>query len=591
MFNASNAPLQVPPRFAQGTIAGITEPGWTVELYDGGTLSNVVEADSAGRYSIPVDWVFGGRRLQFVEISRNGERRVRDYRYMIPTQMSIPGELTYDIAGELDVGESGVDRSSTRFLTGVAETKYGVSPWLTLTSRTILDRTDFDHLGFASLDADIAARLWPGGMAAIEAGVDIRRGLIRAAYSDAPCDGLQYSLNLERYAPSTGQVSASAAVGASMGRVSSYVAARMRRDARGTYADGVAYIAVPMSSLSLGLSCRVRAESASETTGEIRWPGDMRILPPESAITATCSPTRTSVLRARAAFQGLNSVPQSIDVDQTFILGRLMRVTLGCEVDSLDWNGSTVFAQLSLDLPVGRMDASAVRRSDDITLSSHLAGSALVGTTGISVTSGSSVGFTALRVFGYYDANSNGRFDDGDTSLGSLNATLERNGYRMGEPNSEFTGLISGVPYVLDVDKWSHAGQGMFPSRQRLAVYTLPSAVQNVWVPFAQGFDVSGSVELILPNDTRRSSVSVFNGLRISLVCDQTGARYDGEVFQDGSLLVMGVGAGRYRIEFDDVQLQSRRIALAAQPPITAIDGNQTRLPAISFEPLRQVTN
>ncbi|MEO5928467.1 MAG: hypothetical protein ABIR47_00920 [Candidatus Kapaibacterium sp.] len=276
-----------------------------------------------------------------------------------------------------------------------------------------------------------------------------------------------------------------------------------------------------------------------------------------------------------------------LDVTGYLRLTEFMGISVGYSVTGLQWSRGAVTAQLELNLAPARIFAFADHQSgtESVTSTMFAQGSVAFTGNGVLLSPDYALGRSAIVVRAFRDRNGNGVRDDGEEDLPAPHARLRQGNTELTAEEGEFPLLTPNMVWVLDVDRWDYAPQGLFPSRLRYGVFSSPGAAVAVDVPYVEGGDVAGRCLVVADSAAGGEAVAAhLNGLRVQLAAVSGNALYDGEVFADGTMLITGVAAGEYRVEFDRAQLASRRLARVAPEETIRIGGDVSRHPVIRLK-------
>ena len=152
----SNAPLVPPSVFGTHLLRGNTQPGWTVEMHEGGRLKEVTQADSLGRYSFEVPFSYVGAERTIVQVGPHREQIRERHRLILPQSMNQPGKIQYDarlVTQQVD---------SLTFVGGSGRLSAGISSWLTAGVEGSLVPVDMERLAIDSIKPSAFANLWIG---------------------------------------------------------------------------------------------------------------------------------------------------------------------------------------------------------------------------------------------------------------------------------------------------------------------------------------------------------------------------------------------------------------------------------------------
>jgi len=137
-FSLNNRPLDYRTTFGNRAFRGELPQGWTVELYQNGTLMGFCRSRADGRYEFPeVPLRFGMNDFALVFLGPFGQRREESYRLDIAGDQPPPGSFFYQIAAASPrqdvaiVGLNGV-QPAPQGTAGLGSLEYGVTPTFSL---------------------------------------------------------------------------------------------------------------------------------------------------------------------------------------------------------------------------------------------------------------------------------------------------------------------------------------------------------------------------------------------------------------------------------------------------------------------------
>jgi hypothetical protein len=276
----------------------------------------------------------------------------------------------------------------------------------------------------------------------------------------------------------------------------------------------------------------------------------------------------------------------SISAQTDIRLYRTVGIGLSYSVNDLDWK--TGSAGVVLTVGLGGISTSIFgTRSGEATGYAALGtmqGGAQISSAGLDFTQTTSGGQPQLIVQAFRDDNDNGLRDGGEIELDAPAVTVRQGNNVIQGRNRLFLS-----PYReshIEVDPGSYLSQGLYPSRANFDIYTQQGTVEVITVPFSVGIDVTGSCEVHpAAGNPRRITTSAINGLRVTLESVDGSAKYDGEIFSDGTLLVSGVRQGRYSIALDPEQLAERDLTAESVPEEITIDLERQTVPTLLLIP------
>lgn len=573
----SNVPLATRSFVGEHDIRGQTRPGWTVELYNGVRVMDVVQADSLGYYhfDVPVGYGLVDRTLKF--IGPYGEVITEAVRVQLSSGILPAGEVQYTMRG-----------SSARF----AETSpfgaegrigFGVTRRLTLAAEAEMRGAALREPVSDSIAMRASATAWLGSSSTVTLHYGLRSELVggefytispenvvvRGGIDSMTLDARSFRGRLEGTVP-MGGISFSGA-GVLERRNGWYKMGLLPRISG--YLGGLNFIA---SADVAWLQDSSRAQSEPPRRVEVR-----------SGAQVIATPFVGTLLKGEGVYNHVRQKLERLDLYGYARINKYVALGLGYSVPDLDWKRGLLRAQLELQFSPARLFFAVGREQGITSVSTMARGSALVSAAGVTPLSEYAVGMSAIMVRAFRDDNGNGVRDAGEEDLPAPRASLIMGAMRMQSPDGVFTSLTPNMEWHIEVDRWEHAAEGLYPGRLLHRLYLLPSSVATVDVPYRPGMDVTGKcmVEEKRPDGaTRTVASSSVNGLRVLLVSEASGAYYDGETFSDGTILIAGVAQGRYRLRFDSAQLVARRLAVsAAAEDEIVLDGTSDRLPPVTL--------
>jgi hypothetical protein len=138
----SNIPLGRPNESHGETLRGNLAPGWTVELYQDGFLTDYRRSDITGLYDFEnVPLHVGNNELKLVFYGPYGERREATYTYNLAELLVPPGEVNYRVTA----GEDEFEHPA-----GALELEAGVTDFFSLNGGYASMQVYGERLGFAS---------------------------------------------------------------------------------------------------------------------------------------------------------------------------------------------------------------------------------------------------------------------------------------------------------------------------------------------------------------------------------------------------------------------------------------------------------
>ena len=571
-LSLSNIRLTRPREVDTRDLSGVTMPQWDVELYEGNRLVDVTRADSLGRYSFTLPVGYGKVQRRMVEVGPHGERIESDHTIGLAAGSLFPGEVQYQ-ADFARVNAEGATRYD-----GALALRTGVFDWLNLGATADVQTSNLDRTMLDSVDIRPVMNIWLGDMAVVEFQGSPRQKTI----------GGEVNLNLGmaigvsvagQSSFSTRSHSILGSVGLPLGPVGF--------STTGGYIETpatISYMLSPRFGTGFGRFSLSAGATMSHVQGQLTSNHGIRssIL---SNARAMYRMANWLSLSASGSYDMTNSEIGDWSVGSTT---RFAGMDLGMyySAQGTDWRNGSLEARLTLGLGFASSRTSVDYEQDQVHGTSMLDGAFSISAAGLTLERVGSGAVPTLTIIGFADRNLNGQRDGGEEVFENIRAQLTSSD---GATSTTSTGRFSLLrPYIesyIDIDPSSLTEENLAPTRSEYVVLGIPSMRHVIEVPFASGFDVSGTCEVELPNGKRKTSAGVLNGLRVRLVSIGGTAVYNCETFFDGSMISFGVAPGEYRIEFDSEQLAERRIMLREELRTVTIVDREVDLPTIVLVP------
>lgn len=579
VLEISNTPLS--PRLAYVTeeLTGLAQPGWTVEMYDGTRLVDVTRADSTGRYGFVLPVGYGTTTRTIVLVGRHGERYSEERRIEMSPLLVPAGELQYQTRATTTHDAVG-NRAEA-----VAYAGFGVTDRLTVGLEAVLRQSDIQGIAADSIYPALSTGLWVGTSGFLGLRYNPRLSLLKGEASWFSTENITLRLGMDSLSLLDGSFistgSASYQQGAllygAMGRYAHIAGRRVIQvqPRLGGYFSGVSF------NLSTDLKWTAFDFDEGAITPELRY--NRAVMSHLHVVTALIP---RLLINGRASYDHQMRNFDALSFSASMYLTRTVGLNFSYSVNAPDWSSPLLQLQVRLDLnrAVG-VTVSGDYRDREFGASTYMQGSAQFSSNGTQFSRHPSAGGTTIIVRGFDDTNGNGLWDNGEADLGVQPARLSIGANQMNGKNGMFTSIPANRECLIEVDRWIHADRQIFPRRTMFSLYSAPSSVHTVDVPYASGVDVSGRCEAVSATGAMLKG-SVILGLSIHLVALDGSASYDAEIFHDGTLVVIGVAMGDYRIELDQRQLAARRLQVRSMPDSVTVSLTSTHLPVITLEPI-----
>lgn len=561
----TNAPLAPRIGFSMYNLTGLTRPDWTVEMYDGNRLVDVVHADSAGRYTFRVPVSYGTVDRVLRQIGPNGEEIFENRRLEINQQMLPAGEVEYLIQG----GADSLDRRSSGG--AVARLNAGVTEWLTLGTEATYRAPNVDTWSADSVDPAANATLWFGGSTSVGLKYQVRSRIVAGDFYTISSDNTMIRVGVDSLLIDDATFRSTVATNLAVGQLSFGGSVMYGRRSWGDEFQVVPQVSGYAAGINFIASTRFTRASIKGMVEE-SITNDIA-----SSLRLMISPVNGALISAGASYDHTDNQLSTLDLSAYYRFSDHVGVNIGYTVPDLDWRRGMLQASVALDLNSLRATASTTYREGHMEASSFAQGSAVVTGQGVRTFSDLTIGQAAIIVQAFRDENNNGIHDSGEEWLSSPPARMTVSGSSVTAQEGLFRAVPANRECMVEIDRWDYADENIYPSRTRFSIYSLPSGVHTIEVPYAEGNDVTGTCKV--EGETEAKSSAFVNGLRVQLLSEKSGAIYDGEIFSDGTMFFAGVTAGEFRLKFDDDQLTSRRLCRVSGPETVTLDGATTRIP------------
>ncbi len=572
----SNAPLAPYKNARIYELTGQTQPGWNVELYDGARLIDVTQGDSVGRYGFKIPMNYGTIDRTIRQMGPHGEVIVEDRRIQLGQEMLPAGVVEYTAAAAVD------SLSTSANLSGKGRLSVGLGDRITVGGEVRYQSPLASRFSADSLRPTALASLWLGQTTSLGLRYDVLASLLAGDLYTITSDNGSYRLLVDSLSPTALTGHMVGTMSKTFDRISVGGEAQVRR-----LNDGLTYSIEPQISGNIGgytfvggtryASSTIPSESVMAT----RFGSGQQLT---SSLRVIGSPFAAMLLSAQGTYSFTERTLAGLDVTAYFRLGGTFGLNLGYHVSNLNWSNATVQAQLNIDLASLRATVNSTFVDGNLMGSTQLQGSAILSSHGIQTFADPSVGQASVLIVAYNDANGNGVRDNGEETIDAPPARLSLDGADRSTDDGIFRAVPANRECMVEVDRWFHATNNLFPGRSRFPLYTIPDELQVLEIPFSEGFDVTALCTTVDADGSReRANRGQTDGLRVRLV-STTGQSFDGEVFVDGTMLVTGVTAGEYMIEFDAAQLASRRLSTGDGLPTVKLSSADHHMPAIILQ-------
>ncbi len=582
------------------TIDGYTTPNWTVELYNGSELADVVKADSTGYYSFDIPLAYGDRAWWTSEVGPHAERIDTRIREIVRNTMLPPGAFDYQVSAYAD------RLSPSTRLTGGAVTSLGLTKWLTLQTTTGASINRLDSFSTKDYSPIVTANMLVGLHDYFETSYDIAQRLVTEHYWPSSETGLtgSYSLGSQTIGAGISVFTTGLNLGfnGSYGMLSDSSTANLYAEVQlnpvslgvnaGLMGDGTGRRLAMMPAVRLDLpwfSLSARTGIESQLAGN--WAPQTSALV-KSDLSLWCNLTdRTVALESRAQYDHSQNIWSDLYAGARVRFSRYLWLRAGYEIQNEQWSDGSANISLTSQfaLPFSTVQTRTGYVEGTASQSVNAYGKVMLNQTGLRFVDQSSAITSGVVMRAFEDDNGNGEKDGDERLLGYSNVKVESR-LSSNDHAGDYIPVRPNESYTFTLDKWQFAGDNLYPGKVKYELLPLNDAVYTIDVPYVQGLDVSGQCELRRVNGDIATETNVFNYLPVRLKSTNGAYEFDGEVMDGGYLAVYGVSKGEYEVVFPADELKTRQIQLSADSPTTVtIDKDNPNLPVFIFEPLQPI--
>jgi hypothetical protein len=555
--------------FTSYTLEGQSQPGWIVEMYDGDHLSEVVHADSTGRYRFVVPMGYGTIDRRIRQMGPSGEVIIEHRRLQLASEMIPSGEIEYT-AG------FGFEKLAVASpVVGSARVGIGITDHLTLVSNALYKSEGIGRWNPDSIAPTFNANLWLGGTTTASVGYNVRGRLLNSEVGFVTADNSVLRLGLDSMTSNASSFTANGTTTVPIGPITIGGDCRYHQGIEERRIEATPRLSGYVAGISFEGSYTMARRLAGRGENLPTLGGDV------ASLRLLLSPVDGLLLAMNGGYDINRRKPTTIEVTTYTRLTERVGLSLGYSILGTNWSNGRVQAEFTFDLPSFRGATTAMRGEEGISTLSYAQGGMVISSGGVIPRNDINVGTAAILVHGFYDRNNNGRRDDGEELLEDPASELVMGSSTV---ESNENGIYRGIPAwrecTVIIDQWCMSGRSLFPGRTRFNLTTSPSGVHQIEVPFSEGVDLGGICEVGGQTTSPRAQEThrpVLTGLRLQLINLETSALYNGEVFSDGTIYIPAVGVGTYRVVFDPTQLESRRLCATTDPkPITVTTTTRT---------------
>lgn len=597
----TNAEMGFKPNTIVDTIVGSARPFDIVELQTEVGIIGATQADSTGEYRFVIPRSPGRATYRTTAINQYEEKIYDQFTYGNQLINTRPGTFEYTVTGVMD------SLTPASPATGQAVVRLGVTNWLELGATALANTRSLNTISSGNDSSIIISGLAYSLRAALfhDLGVDLNyeqiqdRGGIGLNLGFIPV--LPLSIGVQNIRPRHkdsifSDLGITVSTGYSGPMFSTYIGTNYaQRNIDGRVGLGLFLGPVAFSSdASMSVPLRDGTESAEiqrQSSRRPLIPNKLNLLEVENTVTFAFKGLPTTQLIALYD-HGIGKLA-SIEAITAFDLAADISVTASLRVPQQDL--SKIIGRVGVSWATGpitgRSGLVANQTFQQVTTS--VGGTAYIGEAGFELSRDRNRMGSQIRLLAFNDRNGNGTQDDGEEDLRNPMGILIRDivGDAASQPSDEH-GVFRSVPeyedIILEVDRWSLADEEFYPGTREFGVYMAQGFQRVINVPFQRGYIVEGTAVIERSGEggaKARTSVGL-NSLRIWLESRRGIGVYEGEMFDDGTVLVMGVPVGEYVIRMDQAQLAYRRIMLQDKELSVVIAEDQHQLPEVILVPI-----
>lgn len=575
----TNVPLTPRTDYGNYILQGMTRPGWTVELYDGNRLVDMTRADDDGRYSFKILMDYGTVDRTTREVGPYGESILQQHRLQFDQSMIPTGEVEYDV-------RYGADTLRTHSRgAGSARLGVGVFDFLTLGAEMAYRTDDITAWHGDSIQPRAMASVWLGGSSSIGLHYGIRSKLAGASFATTTAENISLQASVDSFSVDRRTFGSALGFSLPIGPISLGGSATYAKRTLGTEYSAEPQISGYVGGISFVGSTKL-AWRRIQTT-EIDLPTELAnngAPDVSSSLRVMVTPAAGMLLSAFGRYNMRSAAVEQLDFSGYYQFNEQFGLTLNYTVPGLNWQNALIQAQLSINLQPFRATLASYHSNGITSGSSYVQGGILLSPHGVRLYADPVVGQSAVLIDAFNDRNGNGVRDDGEELLDAPKARLTVASSEMSSEDGMFRLLPANRECQVEIDRWSFASEDLYPSRTSYTIYTLPSGVNAIEVPFSRGYDISGRCGVESDATKANESTAFLNGIRVHLIGSENSSTYEGEVFSDGTIFVPGVAAGTYRIVFEADQLSARRLCPPATEGTVTVTETDHRIPATMLQ-------
>lgn len=561
----SNKPIEPRLLFDRYVVDGTAPPQSEVELYLNNRLIDYQEADQAGNYRFVVPLTYGSTNYEIRIFTPSGNEIRRDSQIQIPFDYIPAGAIDYSIsAGRL---QDPIFGASERGYVTQARASVGLSNWLTASASTEY-LSDY-HTGLPSFTGTVNARLFSKYLLSLSAN---SKNFYRLTSSVVYSSGASWSLGYD-YNPGDSRL---------------YNIGGRDHQARLNF-----FLPVQLGALPLNM----RWMSTYQQTGSarfVRYRADLNTRVGQMNIRLGYQDQQAGDFRFRTtgASRITNSYTYALSRSSElpeFLQGMFIRGHVaflpGVErfeearlqfSNELLQNGriqlnfsrnfllgyNAVGLNLTIDFNKIRTNSTIRSSRSDISVTQNFRGSVAFDSYGdrLLFNNRQQVGQAGAAVRLFVDNNNDGAYQDSvDAVINDPAVRISRAGgrTRVEDGVNYISQLLPYYRYDMEINRSALSNPLLVPEVENFSIITDPNQYKVIEIPFYQSGVVSGAVERVFPDSSRRP----MGGLRLILesrydtTANRSAYRETIRTFSDGSFYTYEVPPGGYRLFIDPEQL------------------------------------
>lgn len=543
----SNSPTQVRKATGEYKITNYTQPGWVVELYINGALTDYTKADASGLYMFNIPLVYGFSTLTLKFYGPMGEERSEEQTLNVPYNFLPPGEFEYRVSGGILQ-----DGQNTKFARG--EGAMGINWGLTIGGgmEYLSSIETGKSIPFITVSALPFSRLILKG----EYAQGVRtRGTLNFYLGKSTLLELDYIKYVEgQRAILYGYLEerkASLSLPLRYKSISGYNRLSFRQNVYKNLSYNMAEVLMSANYHQLNANISTYANWIDHYQPYLN-----------ANVALSYRTKRGLILRPSAQFNLTNRSLIMLKGEVEKRISRSGYLSVSYEKSHLA-NYNSVNVSFKYDLPFAQTQSSARLSNRTLYTSESAHGSVAFdnGSRYAKVNETSSVGRGGITLFPYLDANNNGRYDEGELKIKNLDVKISGGKIisREEDPFVRITGLEPFVYFTVGISDLNFDNIAWRVKHKKIKVLIDPNQFKQIEIPIVPTGEIIGQVNF--------QSETGIKGLgRILVVINRkTGENVTNILSEsDGYVNHMGLTPGEYFAQVDSIQLD--RLHYISQP-------------------------